>query len=205
MARYTGPKGKQCRREGVNLFGTQKYVKIMTRKGNPPGIHGGKGGRKPTEYSGQLREKQKLSRMFGISKRQLTNYYKKALKLTGATSDHLMRLIETRLDNVIYRAGFALTRFQSRQFATHGLFLVNGRRVNVPSISVKVGDKIEARPRSKTSKVFELIHKENAKYRSPGWLIVDPKRLYVEIKAMPSKDDFEQTIEPQKVVEFYSK
>jgi small subunit ribosomal protein S4 len=205
MSRYTGPKAKLCRREGMNIIGTAKYTKILTRKNYPPGSHGKRGLRKLSEYASQLREKQKLSRMFGLSRKQLTNYYKKANSMTGATSDNLLELIEKRLDNVIYRAGLALTRYQARQFASHGLFMVNGKRVTIPSIIVKAGDKIEVRPRSKTSKVFADIQKENAKYRPPSWLTVDVKKLLIDIKDVPTKDHFEQAIDAQKIVEFYSK
>ena len=205
MARYTGPKAKLCRREGVNLFGSAKYTKILTKKNYPPGMHGKSRMKKPSEYATQLREKQKLSRIFGISKKQLTNYYKKANSMQGATSDNLLLLIERRLDNLLFRSGLALTRMQARQFASHGLFMLNGKRVTIPSIQFKVGDKIEVRPRSKTSKVFELIQKENAKYRPPNWLNVDTKKLLVEVKDLPGRDNFEQAVDAQKIVEFYSK
>lgn len=205
MARYTGPKAKICRREGINLFGTAKYTKILTKKNYPPGVHGKKGVRKMSEYASQLREKQKLTRIFGLSKKQLTNYYKKANSMAGATSDNLLTLIERRLDNTLFRAGFALTRQQARQFAGHGLFTINGKRVTIPSILVKVGDKIQVRSRTKNSKVFEGILKENTKYRPPSWLNVDQKNMLAEVKDTPARDHFEQAVDAQKIVEFYSK
>lgn len=205
MSRYTGPKAKLCRREGMNLFGSEKYTKILGKKPYAPGQHAKNKTGKPSEYSTQLREKQKLARMFGVNMRQLTRYYQEASRRTGSTSDNLLSLLETRLDNAIYRAGLAMTRFQSRQFASHGIFMVNGRRATVPSMAVSPGDVIEARPRAKNSKMFENILRDNAKYKAPSWLNSDMKNLKIEVKEVPKYEHFEKEIDAQKIVEFYSK
>ena len=204
MSRYTGPKARLCRREGVNLFGSPKYAKILAKRPNPPGMQAKMMGKK-SEYGIQLREKQKLRNMFVLTERQFSNYFQKASASSGVTSDNLMQRLELRLDNAIYRAGFSMTRFQSRQFASHGLFLVNGRRVNVPSYPLKVGDKVEARVRSKTSPVFTDNLEELKGYRPPRWVDVDIKTLSFVVKAVPEAHDFEQLIDTQKIIELYSR
>ena len=203
--RYTGPKARQCRREGVNLFGAPKYAKIMARRSGVPGMHGGKRGSKMSEYAKQLREKQKAKRMFCLSEKQFRRAYDRAARSQGVTGDNLLNLLERRLDNVVYRAGFAVTRMQARQFVSHGLFLVNGRRSDVPSIMVREGDVIEIRPKSRNSKVFDHNAEELGDYSAPKWLKVTAKDRKVEIVAMPSSDDYESLINPQLIVEFYSR
>jgi small subunit ribosomal protein S4 len=205
MARYTGPKAKLCRREGENLFGSAKYTKILTKKNYAPGAHGKTRVGKSSEFASQLREKQKLARMFGLSLRQMTKYFDKASRAGGSSSVNLLSLIERRLDNAIYRAGLAMTRMQARQFASHGLLSVNGVRVTIPSIQLSPGDQIEVRQRSKQSKVFEDIRKENAKYNAPSWMNADRQKLTIEIKDIPAKEHFEQSVDAQKIVEFFSK
>lgn len=205
MGRYTGPKAKLCRREGTNLFGSAKYTKILTKRNFAPGSQAGARTGKPSEFANQLREKQKLARMFGISAKQLETYFKKASRMPGVTSNHLLALIESRLDNVLYRAGFALTRMQARQSASHGHVMLNGKRVTIPSINIRPGDKIEIREKLKQSKLFEDVLKENAKYKAPSWLQADQKKLSIEILDLPGVDHFEQTLDTQKIVEFYSK
>ncbi len=204
--RYTGPKARQCRREGVNLFGSPKYQKILARNPNIPGMHGGKRLGKMTEYAKQLREKQKAKRMFGLSEKQFKNYFLKAEKTKGVTGNNLLQLLERRLDNILYRAGVALTRAQGRQFISHGLFYFNGRRVDVPSILVKVGDKIEIKESKKGSPVFAHNREEvGADLQIPSWLDVDTKNLKIEILELPDVDHFEKIIDPQPIVEFYSR
>lgn len=203
--RYTGPKARLCRREGVNLFGSPKYQKILQKNQNIPGMHGGKRVGKLTEYGKQLREKQKAKRMFGLSEKQFAKYYDRASRSQTVTGDKLLELLERRLDNVLYRAGLALTRNQGRQFASHGIFLVNGRRVDVPSYEVRIGDKIEVRDAKKSSVVFTKNKDELGEYTAPSWLKVDSKRLTVEVVELPTAQHFEQVIEPQLIVEFYSR
>ncbi len=203
--RYTGPKARQCRREGVNLFGSAKYQKILGRAPNIPGMHGAKRMPKQTEFGKQLREKQKAKRMFALSEKQFRNYFQKADNSKAVTGDKLLELLERRLDNVIYRAGFAMTRMQARQFASHGLFMVNGRRVDVPSIEVRPGDVIEVRDRSKKSPVFPAIFDENTHYEVPDWLKADPKKFTIEVVGLPEPKHFEQLINVQPIVEFYSR
>jgi len=203
--RYTGPKARQCRREGVNLFGSAKYQKILGRAPNIPGMHGGKRMPKMTEFAKQLREKQRAKRMFALSEKQFRKYFDKADKSRAVTGDRLLELLERRLDNVIYRSGFAMTRMQARQFASHGLFMVNGRRVDVPSIEVRVGDVIEVRARSQKSPVWAGIFDENTHYEVPDWLKVNQKKFTIEITALPESKHFETLINVQPIVEFYSR
>jgi len=143
--------------------------------------------------------------MFGLSEGQCERYVTKAINKKGLTTDNLMRLLELRLDNVLYRAGLALTRMQSRQMATHGHFLVNGRRVDIPSYSVSVGDKIEVRPKLKTSKLYPNVQEENKGYKPARWMNVNPKSMAIEIVGEPAHDDFEQIVDVPKIIEFYSR
>lgn len=203
--KYTGPKARLCRREGIDLFGSPKYNKVMSRRSGIPGMHGGKRMGKVTEYGKQLREKQKAKRIFGLSEKQFRRTFDKATRATGITGDVLLQLLERRLDNVLFRAGFALTRMQARQFAGHGLFLLNGRRIDVPSVQVKIGDKIEVRAKSKGSAVFKKNFEELEKYDAPSWLKVDRKKMTIEVVALPDSLHFEQAVAPQMIVEFYSR
>jgi len=205
MSTYRGAKAKLCRRLGINLFGSPKYDKILTKKGYPPGAHGRSKFSKKSEYGRQLEAKQKARFMYNLTEKKFKQYYEKADKMPGITGEELLRLLERRLDNVIFRAGFAVTRFQSKQMASHGLFKVNGRRVDVPSIMLKEGDLIEVRERSKKSKLFENNLEANKKYAAPGWLEVDNKKLTIKVKRLPEKDELEQAIDSQLIVEFYSK
>jgi len=203
--RYTGPKVRLCRREGKNLFGSEKYQKALGRNPNIPGMHGGKRLGKVSEYGRQLRAKQTAKRIFGLSEKQFHRYFKKADASKAVTGEALLQLLETRLDNTIYRAGLAMTRAQARQFASHGIFLLNGRRIDVPSAQVKPGDVIEVRPSKKGSPVFAKNLEELEGYTIPSWLSVDAKKLAIEVKALPEAQHFEMLIEPQPIVEFYSR
>ncbi|MCF7846831.1 MAG: 30S ribosomal protein S4 [Candidatus Gracilibacteria bacterium] len=203
--RYTGPKVRQCRREGINLFGSPKYQKILARRPGIPGMHGGKRMGKLTEYAKQLREKQKAKRMFCLSEKQFHRTFEKAASMHGVTGDNMLQLLERRLDNVLFRSGLALTRMQARQFVSHGLFLLNGRRVDVPSIQVNIGDEIEARPRSRTSSVFEKNIEETGALDAPSWLNVDRKKRAIKITELPTDLHFEKAVDPQMIVEYYSR
>jgi len=206
--RYTWPKKKLCRREWINLFGTEKYD--LTKSKRWPLRT-----RKTSEYWIQLRKKQLAKRMFGLSEKQFLSYFKKAQKSTQewTTWEKMLRFIELRLDNIVYRANFARTRMQSRQFVSHAHFTVNWVKVDVPSISVKVWDVISLRDKLKESPLyknlleeFEEFSKQNkGKVSGCKWIEVDSKKLTITIKAIPTKDDFEKIIDIQKIVEFYSK
>jgi len=208
MARYTGSKCKLCRREGEKLFlkGTrcegQKCAII--RRNYAPGQLGKNRFGKQTEYGRHLRAKQKARRIYGVSEHQFADYYKKAVKQSGVTGTELLKLLETRLDNVIYRAGFASSRTQARQIVSHGLIRLNGKKVDVPSITVKVGDAFEIKASAKKSPLFEEV-KKNKKFKSPQWLSSDLGILKVDIIGMPKKDDAESNIDTQLIVEYYSK
>ncbi len=203
--KYTGPKARLCRREGMNLFGSDKYQKIVGRRPGIPGIHGAKRLGKMTEYAKQLREKQKAKRIFGLSEKQFHRTFERASAMSGITGENLLQLLERRLDNVLFRSGFAVTRMQARQFASHGLFMLNGRRVDVPSIQLRIGDKIEVRLKSKNSPVFKKNLEENAKFDTPTWLKLDPKKIQIEVVDLPGSQHFEQSVESQMIVEFYSR
>ena len=206
--RYTWPKKKLCRREGINLFGTEKY-NLTDSKRAPLRS------RKASEYGTQLRKKQLAKRMFGLSEKQFLSYFKKAQKSTseGTTWDKMLQLLELRLDNVVYRANFARTRIQSRQFVNHAHFTLNGVKVDVPSISVKVWDTISLRDKLKESPLYKTLLEEleefskanKGKVTACKWIEVDSKKLTITIKALPAKEDFDQIIDVQKIVEFYSK
>ena len=206
--RYTGPKKKLCRREGINLFGTEKYD---LDKGKRAPLRS----RKTSEFGTQLRKKQLAKRMFGLSEKQFFSYYTKAQKShsEGTTGEKMLRLLELRLDNVIFRSGFARTRMQSRQFASHEHFTVNGVKVSVPSISLKVGDVVELRTKLKESPLYKSLLEEleefakesKGKISSAKWIDVDVKNLKITVTALPQKEYFEQVIDIQKIIEFYSK
>lgn len=206
--RYTWPKKKLCRREWVNLFGTEKYDLSDSKRSLLKS-------RKTSEFGGQLRKKQLAKRMFGLSEKQFLAYYKKAAKSTaeGTTWDKMLRLLELRLDNVVYRANFARTRTQSRQFVGHGHFKLNGVNVTIPSISLKVGDVIELRDKLKESPLYKSLIEELAEFSKENkgsvsktkWIEVDAKNIKITITGLPEKDDFDQIIDIQKIIEFYSK
>lgn len=206
--RYTWPKKKLCRREGINLFGTEKY-NLTDSKRAPLRS------RKTSEYGTQLRKKQLAKRMFGLSEKQFLSYFKKAQKSTSewTTWDKMLQLLELRLDNVVYRANFARTRIQSRQFVNHAHFTLNGVKVDIPSISVKVWDVISLRDKLKESPLYKTLLEEleefsknnKGKVTATRWIEVDSKKLTITIKALPVKEDFDQIIDVQKIIEFYSK
>lgn len=206
--RYTGPKKKLCRREGINLFGTEKYD---LDKGKRSIMRT----RKSSEFWVQLRKKQTAKRMFWLSEKQFASYFSKAQKSTkaGTTGEKMLQLLELRLDNVVYRSGFARTRMQSRQFVSHAHFMLNNVKVTIPSISLKVWDVIELRSKLKESALYKSLFEElqefakdaKNKISSAKWIDVDIKNLKITVKSLPERDDFEQIIDIQKIVEFYSK
>ncbi len=205
MSRYRGPIVRKSRRYGAMLFSNgQSKTNAFNKRKYPPGQHGRTAVRKLSEYGRQLQEKQKAKFIFGISEKQIRKYFEKADRSKEVTGVQLMRLMELRLDNTVYRAGFATTRTQSRQIVSHGLVMLNGRRVDVPSIEVKVGDVIEVRSKSQASPLFAEV-KKTKKAVNPKWISVDYAKLKFEVIAQPEADDLEMTVEPQLIVEFYSK
>lgn len=203
--KFTGPKAKRCRRQGTNIYGSDKYDKILQRKPYGPGKGPRSRGKRPSEYGRQLLEKQKARDMFGLSEKQFHNLYKAASASKEQTGDMMLKLLERRLDNVLYRSGFALTRLQARQFAAHGLFTVNGVRVTSPSYRLKEGDVVEIRGKKKSSPVFSPILEAHEKYMPPSWLKVDASNLKAEVTGQPEADDFEQAIDVRQVIEYYSR
>lgn len=204
MSRYTGPVTRLSRRLGVMLFTNGKSkAKAFEKKGYKPGQHGQKHFGQISEFNKQLREKQKARFLFGISERQSQKYYEIANKSDEITGIKFLKLLEQRLDNTVYRAGFANTRPQARQIVSHGLIKVNGKKVKTPSMLIKPGDHFEVIDKKKESKLFEEA--KNAKYKPPKWLKVDQKALKAEVASEPDKDDIEQIIEHQLITEYYSK
>ncbi len=204
MSRYTGPKARLIRRFGVNIFGAEKYDKILERRPHGPGMHGSMRKGKDSEYKKQLVEKQKLRFMYGITEKQLRNYYLKAAAQKESTGISLLKQLERRLDNIVYRAGFAKTRAQARQMVGHGLFTLNKRRVSIPSIQVREGDVIEVREKSKDSALFVAV-REDKSFDHARWLQSDQKTIRAEVSALPEAEDLDQLIQTSLVVEFYSK
>ncbi len=203
--KYTGSKSRRCRRLGMNLYGSDKYDKSMQRKPFGPGKNAKFRPSRDSEYAKQLKEKQRARFIYGLSEKQFRRLYDEATRTKGMTGDTLKQLLEQRLDNVLYRAGFALTRLQSRQFAGHGLFKVDGQRVTTASFRVKPGQKISARTQTKGSPVFVTILERTEKLPAPNWLKVDPKSLEVEVMALPTAADAEQALDMRQIVEFYSR
>lgn len=199
MARYTGAKDRLSRREGFDLFG--KGAKL-TRLTVPPGVHGPKGVRRTSQYGRQLREKQKAKRLYGVLERQFKRYVAEALKAKVNTADRLLSLLERRLDNVVFRLGFAPTRSAARQLVSHRHILVNGKKINIPSYQVKVGETISLTPTAmEVPAVKRLL--EVKEPRVPGWL--QRKAAVGKVKKQPVTDDVPEPISTQDVVEFYSR
>lgn len=207
MARYLGPKCKKCRREGekLGLRGRCTGAKCgYVRRKYAPGQHGPKQTRKLSEYGTQLRAKQKMKLLYGVLERQFGGYINKATHQAGATGDNLLKLLEKRLDNVLYRAGWARSRNMARQLVSHRHVLLNGVRVKTPSISTRIGDEITIRNSDKARKFFEQITKEPVGER-PSWVEVDEKNYRVKIVADPVSADLGESLNTQLIVEFYSR
>jgi len=206
VARSLGPKCKQCRREGMKLF--LKGERCLTekcaveRRSYPPGEHG-RGRIKQSEYLLQLREKQKARRYYGILEKQFRNYYEKAAKQSGITGEALLRMLETRLDNVVYRLGFAASRAQARQIIRHGHFQVNGRRVNIPSYQVRPNDIVSVKPGSPIENVVRDATDLTASVSS--WLQADHDNLTGKVLKLPERADINTPVQEQLIVELYSK
>jgi small subunit ribosomal protein S4 len=201
MARYTGPRTKRSRRARQLL--DENKAKYFDRRPYPPGEHG-RGRIRESQYLVQLREKQKLRHIYGVLEKQFRRYYKEANRQQGITGNNLLRLLETRLDNVVYRAGLARTRPQARQLVNHGHFRVNDKKVDIPSYRVKAGDVVAVKERSKD--VLPIIHSIDTLDRlSPEWLEVDADARRIVISMLPSREQIDTEIQEQLVVELYSK
>lgn len=203
MARYTGPKNKLSRREGYNLFGSTSRS-LERRLGTPPGGLGSRRRRKESEYGLQLREKQKVKRIYGLLERQFRRVFAMAERQRGATGTVLLQLLERRLDNVVYRLGFARTRPMARQLVNHGHFLVNGKKVDVPSYLTKPGDVIQLAPKSaEIPGVQEALAERGG--NMPAWLARDENGTVGRVLRVPEREEVEPGISEQLIVEFYSR
>ncbi|MFZ0529132.1 MAG: 30S ribosomal protein S4 [Propionicimonas sp.] len=201
MARYTGPITKKSRRLGTDLVGNDK---AFERRAYPPGMHG-RGRTKESEYLLQLREKQKARFAYGVLEKQFRRYYEEAVRLSGKTGDNLLIILESRLDNVIYRAGLATTRRQARQLVVHGHFLVNGRKVNVPSYRVSAYDVIDVRDKSKNLHPVVVARETHNDKAVPGWLTVRPNKGRILVHQLPVREQIAIDVSEQLIVELYSK
>ena len=209
MARYTDSVCRQCRRENLKLYlkGDRCYSDkcAFDRRSYPPGQHGERRGRKISDYGIQLREKQKVKRMYGLSEKQFHLFFERAERLKGVTGTNLLVLLERRLDNVVYRLGFTNSRAQGRQFVLHNHFLINGKKVNIPSLLVKVGDSIEVREGSK--KISAIAGSLEAVVRRgiPQWLELEKEQCKGVVNGFPVREDITMPIQEQLIVELYSK
>jgi len=208
MARYTEPVCRLCRREGGKLFlkGSRCYTKkcAVERRPTPPGQHGVRR-RKVGDYGLQLREKQKVRRVYAVLEKQFKNYFDTAESRPGITGENLLRILELRLDNVVFRMGFATSRAAARQLVTHGHFAVNGRATNVPSFHVKPGDRIEVRESRASREPFKLAKETLRSPQVPEWLSVDAAKLAGTVSDLPRRDQMPLDLNEQLVVEFYSR
>ncbi|MBA2313794.1 MAG: 30S ribosomal protein S4 [Chloroflexi bacterium] len=208
MARYTESVCRICRREGAKLFfkGTRCYTKkcAFERRPSPPGQHGVRR-RKVGEYGLQLREKQKVRKTYGVLERQFRNYFNDADSRPGVTGENLLRSLELRLDNVVYRMGFAPSRPSARQLVGHGHFTVNGRPTNIPSYQARPGDRIEVRESHRSREPFKVVRETLRSHQTPEWLRVDAATLGGQVADLPRRDQMPLDLNEQLVVEYYSR
>ncbi|HZJ84983.1 MAG TPA: 30S ribosomal protein S4 [Syntrophomonadaceae bacterium] len=209
MGRYTDAVCRQCRREGEKLFlkGDRCYSEKCSIERRPyaPGVHGQSRRQKVSEYGLQLREKQKMRRTYGILEKQFRRYFEKADRQKGVTGENLFILVERRLDNVVYRLGFASSRKEARQLVSHGHFTINGRKANIPSMLLKVGDVVQVREKSTSSVKFQEL-KEQAAYKTPPeWLSVNVETLTGTVLAYPIREQIDTPVREQLIVELYSR
>ena len=208
MARYTDADCKRCRREKMKLF--LKGSKCdspkcpFEKRPYPPGQHG-RGRTKESEYLLQLREKQKAVRIYGVLEKQFGNYYAEASRQSGKTGDNLLRILESRLDNVVFRAGFAKSRDMARQLVNHGHFTVNGKKVDIPSYRVSPNDIIEVKPSSREMTPFIVAHAEIGEKTVPAWLEVVPSKMRIIVHSLPEREVIDTPVQEQLIVELYSK
>jgi small subunit ribosomal protein S4 len=212
MARYTGPVCELCRREGEKLFlkGTRCFSPkcAIERRSYPPGQHGRGAAfrrRRASDYSRQLRAKQKARRVYGVLERQFRRYYREALRRPGVTGENLLILLERRLDNTVYRMGFADSRAQARQLVQHGHFDLNGRRAKTPSMLVKAGDVVSVRQRSRKLAYFRDLQPVLEQRETPDWLAIEPSQLSGRVLTLPTREAIDQPFDEQLIIEYYSR
>lgn len=206
MARYRGPVGKVSRRLGFGI--TEKGERILKKRPNPPGMHGaGTGQKKQSDYALRLAEKQKARYVYGVLEKQFRRTFDEAKRLPGETGSNFFSLLERRLDNVIYRLGLAKSRAQARQLVNHGHVTVNGRKTNIPSYTVKVGQTIAVRPQSRNAKYFKELAEEGItrSQRVPAWLSFDAAAMSAQVLGLPRREDAEPGINDLFIVEYYSR
>jgi small subunit ribosomal protein S4 len=202
MARYTGPRVRISRRFGVPIFGSSKYLE---RKNYAPGMHGPKARRKKTDYALALDEKQKLRYYYGLQERQFHGVYQRALKQRGVTGETMLQILETRLDNVVYHLGFGNTRAAARQMVSHGHVLVNGKKVNVPSYSLRVNDVIEVKNTNVSRQMATKGMEISTSRTVPDWVTLDKNAFKGTVVRIPTRNDIQPIGNDQAVVEFYSR
>lgn len=205
MARDRSPITKQSRREGYALH--PKAARLMVKRATPPGQHGRSRQAKQSQYAIQLREKQKVRRIYGLMEKQFANLMKKASKMQGQSGENLLIMLEQRLDNAVYRAGFATSRRAARQLVSHGHFTLNGRRVDIPSIQLVAGDVVELRKKSSQNEYFKHIDELTANLESSSlsWMKADKKKFVITITGEPKREEAEPDINEQLIVEYYSR
>lgn len=196
---------KRVRREGLNLDGREKMARILEKRPYGPGVHGPTSRTRQTDYGKQLREKQRAKLVFGVAEKQFRNYFEKATKIKGDTAENLVRLLESRLDNAVFRAGFAKTRAAARQLVSHAHVDVNGKKVTVASYQVKPGEVITIRNTKREKKLWKGFAEQAAKTEPPSWLAVDLKDLSAKVTSLPAGEELKQVFEPQLIIEFYSR
>ncbi len=206
MAKFTGPKGKLVRRFGVNIFGNPKYDRLLERRSHGPGQHGpNRTRRKVSDYAQQLIEKQKVRHSYCLLEKPFRRLFRKAQRMRGVTGENLFVLLETRLDSLIFRAGFGCTLMQSRQLVNHGHLNINGRRVDIASYQVKTGDVITVRNSAASKSLAMRYLMENPRFSDAGWLTLDKQTLTVTVDRMPQRDEIQNTANEQLIVELYSR
>ncbi len=214
MARYTGPVCRLCRREGMKLYLKGErclgpkcpIVQRNPQRNFPPGMHGQKRTRRPSEYGLQWREKQKVRRFYGVMEKQFAKHFEEATRQPGVTGENLLRILEMRLDNVVYRLGYADSRKQARQIVRHGHFLVNGRKTDIPSYQTRPGDEITVRPQSRDKEYFKVVAEVLRTRQVPAWLTLDPVAMTGRVITPPTRDQIDMPpINEQLVIEFYSR
>ena len=207
MARYLGPKAKLSRREGTDLFlkSARRAISDKAKFDSKPGQHGRTSGQRTSDYGNQLREKQKVKRMYGVLERQFRRYFEEASRIRGNTGSNLLGLLESRLDNVVYRMGFGSTRAEARQLVSHKAIEVNGKPVNIPSYMVKSGDVVSVREKSKKQVRIQEALQLATQVGMPGWVEVNVDKAEGVFKKAPDRDEFASDVNESLIVELYSR
>lgn len=197
---------KRARREGINLDGRDKIARILAKRPYAPGVHGPNSRTRLTDYGKQLREKQKARYVYGLNERQFNNLYQEAFRKGGDTGETLVKLLEARLDNVVFRAGFTPTRAAARQAVGHGQFTVNGKNVDIPSFRVRAGDVIRIRENKRNKGLWKTMEETLKNHKPQSWVSVDAKELSAKVTGAPTADELkQQPFDPKMIVEFYSR